>query len=139
MSTTTATDYLSPYGAPAPLVRLFGWIMLAVLTAFLINNVLIVWYDFPTLGGLLNGGDPKAWVLAGVYALAIAVAVFWVFRRPDHALRYEARQHHRLQCLSDPGLLFRGAVLRRRRCDHRVSAGRGAVAACCFPRTLQGN
>ena len=92
MSTTATSDYLSPYGAPAPVVRLFGWIMLAVLTAFLINNLLIVWFDFPSLGGLLNGGDPRAWVLAAVYALFIAGAVFWVMRQPDRALRYEARK-----------------------------------------------
>ncbi len=91
MSTASDPEFLSPYGEPAPVIRIFGWAMLAVLAAFLINNVLIVGYGFPTLGSLFSGGGAGAWVVAGVYAIAIALSLVWVFRTPDRALRYDAR------------------------------------------------
>lgn len=114
MSTTVDDDNLSPYGAPATVVRLFGWIMLAVLTAFLINNVLIVWYGYPRLGGLLSGDDGRVWVLAAVYALCIGSAIAWVLREPDRSLRYEARKITRFNAYLIRGcffaVLFCGAV-----------------------------
>jgi len=91
MAANAETDFLSPYGAPAPLVRLFGWAMLAVIVAFLINNVLIVAYDFPSLSAILDGSDPRAWVNVAVYAAALIAAGYWVMRTPDRALRYDAR------------------------------------------------
>lgn len=91
MSNALNPEPLSPRGAPAPIVRLFGWGMLAVLTAFFISNILIVAYDFPTLGALF-GDDARSWVLAAIYAAFAALAVVWVVRTPDRALRYDARK-----------------------------------------------
>jgi len=91
MSTTSDQADLSPYGRPAPVTRLFGWGMLAVLTAFFINNILIVGFDFPSLSGVF-AGDSSAWVLAAIYAGFIALAVLWVMRTPGRALRYDARK-----------------------------------------------
>lgn len=92
MSTTEDTEFLSPYGAPAPIVRYFGWSMLALIAAFLINNVLIVAYDFPTLKAAFDGSDGKVWVLVAIYVLALLLAGWWINRTPDRALRYEARK-----------------------------------------------
>lgn len=65
--------------------------MLAVLTAFLINNILIVWYGFPTLAALSSGDDSRVWVILGMYVLALVGAGYWVSRSGNVALRYEAR------------------------------------------------
>lgn len=91
MSDTTDDEILSPIGQPAPLVRFIGWTTLTVLTAFLVNNILIVWYDFPTLGAIFAGGDVRAWVIFAIYVIAVVAAGWWVISRSDNALRYEAR------------------------------------------------
>lgn len=78
-------------GAPAPLVRLFGWSTLFVLLAFLINNVLKVGYGYSGALAVLTG-DMGGLVPAVIYALAIAAAVLLVSRLPDRALRWEARR-----------------------------------------------
>ncbi len=92
MSTASDPDLtVMTHGRPAPVVRLFGWVMLGVLAAFLINNVLIVWFGFPSLGALF-GEDLRAWVLVLVYAVAIALTAILVMRTPDRALRYDARK-----------------------------------------------
>jgi len=105
MSTTSDPNALSPYGRPAPLTRLFGWGMLAVLTAFFINNILIVAYDFPTVGGALQG-EAQSYVLAAIYAGLIALAVAFVMRTPDRALRYDARKISRFNAYLIRGCFF---------------------------------
>ena len=64
--------------------------MLAVLAAFMINNVFIVAWGFPKPTQAF-GDDGRAWLLVAVYVLLVALAVFWVLRTPDRALRYDAR------------------------------------------------
>jgi len=91
MSTTSDPGYLSPYGAPAPIVRLFGWGMLGVTAAFLISNVLVVAYDFPNLLQVFGDAGPRVWVIVAIYAACLAMAASFVMRTPDRALRYDAR------------------------------------------------
>ena len=43
-------------GAPAPLVRMFGWIMLSSMTAFIFNAILTFWFDMPGAVSVLSGG-----------------------------------------------------------------------------------
>lgn len=90
MSTASDPDILPRHGTPAPLTRVFGWAMLAVLAAFMINNVFIVGWGFPKPTQAF-GGDGRAWLLVAIYVLFAAIAVFWVLRTPDRALRYDAR------------------------------------------------
>jgi len=91
MSTASDPEILSPIGKPATVTRIFGWGVLAVLFAFFVNNILIVAFDFPSAAAIL-GGEPKAWVLAVIYAASVAGAIYWVTRTPTRALRYEARK-----------------------------------------------
>lgn len=67
--------------------------MLTLLAAFLINNILIVWYDFPTLGTVLTPDRSSgSLIILGIYVLALVVAGAHVTRSRDAALRYEARR-----------------------------------------------
>ena len=66
--------------------------MLGLLAAFLINNVLIVWFDFPPLTSITSGGGPQAWVILLVYAAGLGLAGFVVTRNEHASLRWEARQ-----------------------------------------------
>lgn len=86
-------------GRPAPVTRIFGWGMLGALVAFMINNVLVVASDFPGAQAVLTGeGDARAWGQVLVYGVTIGLAVFYVMRTPDRALRWDARRIHRFNC-----------------------------------------
>lgn len=92
MSTLTDDDFIAPVGAPALIVRFFGWASLTVLAAFLIGNVLITWFDHPTLISGLSTGDSRVWIQLALYIIALGSALGWVMYRNDNALRYEARK-----------------------------------------------
>jgi len=82
---------LSPLGRPAPVVRMFGWAMLALLAGFFVSNVLVVGFGFPSLDGLL-ADDRRAWILLLIYIGFVAVSAIFVLCTPDRALRYDARR-----------------------------------------------
>lgn len=82
----------TPIGEPAPIVRMFGWISLTTLAAFLINNVLTVSFDYPGAMGAFSGAGAGAWVQVAIYGVAAALAVFYVIKTPDRALRWDARK-----------------------------------------------
>jgi len=88
-------DELPRHGRPAPVARTFGWLMLTALAAFLINNILVVWFGFPGLRGI--GGDHGALGFASValYAVALAVAITIVVTSPNRSLRWDADLVHR--------------------------------------------
>ena len=91
MSAATDPDLLSKFGKPAPVTRIFGWLVLAVLAGFMVNNMLIVFFGFPTLNGILTG-DQLAWILIAIYAVFAVPTALWVLRTPNRALRYDARR-----------------------------------------------
>ncbi len=82
------------YGPRAILVRLLGWSILGAEAAFLINNILIVWMGMSGPRAIFSG-DMSGLVPALVYVVAIGLAVLYVLRTPDTALRWDARQVHR--------------------------------------------
>ncbi|RYH02006.1 TRAP transporter small permease subunit [Salipiger sp. IMCC34102] len=74
--------------APARLARGFGWLVLAITAAYMVNAVLNFWFDFP--GATAGSGDPLSWVQIAVYGLAALFAVGYVLRCPDLSLRADA-------------------------------------------------
>ena len=42
MDTVIDHDALPRHGRPAPVARTFGWAMLTILLAFLVNNILVI-------------------------------------------------------------------------------------------------
>ncbi|KAA0910284.1 TRAP transporter small permease subunit [Aquicoccus porphyridii] len=82
-------------GRPALVARLFGWSMLAALVAFLINNLLVVWFDYPGVAVLWNGGGGAgAWLNVMVYAVFFVVSWVYVLSTRDVSLRWEALRVH---------------------------------------------
>ncbi|ADZ69254.1 Hypothetical permease protein [Polymorphum gilvum SL003B-26A1] len=83
------------------LIRLFGWVNLAVMAAFLLNNYLTYWQGLPGIapvfGGSGNGSMAIgfAWAQAGLYGLLSVVAVLFVLRTATRPLRVDSR------CVSD--------------------------------------
>ena len=64
---------------PAPIIRGFGWCTLAVMFAFLINNVLTFWWGWTGVAPLLGMSDDgigwQAIVQAAIYAGAVFIAL----------------------------------------------------------------
>ncbi|MBA5777359.1 TRAP transporter small permease subunit [Stappia sp. F7233] len=77
------------------LVRLFGWIMLAVLAAFLLNNYLTVWQGLPGIAPVFGTGgqaSSTAWLQLGIYFASALIAVFYVRRTPERSLRSDSQR-----------------------------------------------
>jgi TRAP-type mannitol/chloroaromatic compound transport system permease small subunit len=82
------------HGRPAPVVRMFGWSMLTILAAFLVNNVLVVWFGYPGLRGFGTDAAGGAWVHAALYAVAIVGAIALVMASQSRSLRWDAHLIH---------------------------------------------
>lgn len=76
----------TPSPESARIFRLFGWIVLAIMTAFLLNNYLTYWQDLPGIaplyGGAANGSLPLmwSWLQLGVYAGFVLWAAAYVLK-----------------------------------------------------------
>lgn len=83
--------------SPVP-VRTFGWAILALMAAFLLNNYLNYWQDLPgvapVFGGAANGSMPVVWSWAqlGLYALALVWAIWHVTRTRATTLREDSKR-----------------------------------------------
>jgi TRAP-type mannitol/chloroaromatic compound transport system permease small subunit len=95
MASVSADIEIPRHGKPALVARSFGWMMLAVLAGFLINNVLVVWFGFPGLRALGTEGGSGAWVQIGLYVVVIGLALAFVFTHPNQSLRWDAHLVHR--------------------------------------------
>lgn len=70
------------------LPRWFAWSVIALTTAFLVNNYLTYWRDWPGAAAFLDGGG-GAWSLlqAALYGLAVAASAAYVMNSRDRLLR----------------------------------------------------
>lgn len=82
-------------GRPAPIVRTVGWVLLAGLAAFLVNNVLQVGLGFPVPSTATAGGGALAWLQLAFYAAAVIAPLLYVLKTNDRALRFDAAIIHR--------------------------------------------
>ncbi len=105
MSATDAAVELPRHGPPAPVTRLFGWLTLAALAAFLIDNVLNVGFGYPQPPALL-AGDMSALIPTLVYLVAAVLAVAYVLKTPTTSLRWDADRIHRFNVYLVRGFYF---------------------------------
>lgn len=95
MARKSHTVELPRSGEPALVARLFGWSVLALLFAFLVNNVLIVGFGYPGIGGVFSGeASARTWAHAAIYAASIAAGAVYVLGTRERALRRDARAIH---------------------------------------------
>jgi len=71
--------------------RVFAWCSLGVMTAFLLNNYLTYWRDWPGVSAVFNGGDALGWAQAALYILCVAGAAGYVMSTPSRALRSDSK------------------------------------------------
>jgi TRAP-type mannitol/chloroaromatic compound transport system permease small subunit len=85
-------------GQPPAVVlsRAFAWATIAAMTAFLVNNYLTNWRDWPGPTSVFTGGGALAWVQVAVYLLCLAAALGYVFGAPGRALRPDAAIIYRI-------------------------------------------
>lgn len=73
-------------------VRVFGWSTITILVVFLLNNFLTFWAGWP---GVFGGEGEENLLLfvvqAGLYAVAVLVAIFHVLRNPAGSLHIESK------------------------------------------------
>jgi TRAP-type mannitol/chloroaromatic compound transport system permease small subunit len=92
------TDIVTASAAPdrqhvsVVLSRLFAWAAIAATFAFLVNNYLTFWQEWPGPSRMFSDGGLLAWVQAGLYVAAIAIACVYVLRTPSSFLRPDARR-----------------------------------------------
>ena len=82
--------------APAPVTRMFGWFMLALMAAFMLNAYLTFFIGLPGTGSLLgwqSHGDPNAWIWlqVAIYVALPGAACLRVLRTPGRSLRADAK------------------------------------------------
>lgn len=90
MSTFETQAEFSRIGAPAPVVRLFGWSMLVGMAAYLINNFLYVRLDWPGAVAAFSGGGPTSMVQLALYVVPLALMAGFVLKTPNRSLRWES-------------------------------------------------
>lgn len=79
-------------------LRIFGWAILAIMAAFLVNNYLNYWQGLPGIspifGGTANGSMPIVWSWAqlGVYALLLVLVVVYVTQTSAISLREDSKR-----------------------------------------------
>jgi len=96
---------ISREGDPALVTRMFGWITLGCLVAYMINNFLIVGWDYPGAMSALSG-DTGGIVQLCIYLVFIVLAVLFVLRTPYCALRWDARRITAFNTYLIRGLFF---------------------------------
>lgn len=82
-------------GKSAVSVRMLGWIMLALLAGFMINNFLELGFDLPGTTAILSG---NGLVPVLIYLITIALGVLFVLRTPQRSLRADAMSTHTFNC-----------------------------------------
>lgn len=90
---TDAVQAVAPSDKEAMIVslcRCFAWCTIAAVTAFLLNNYLSYWRDWPGPSTVLTGATVLGLVQAALYVLALAAAAAYVLRTPGRPLRAES-------------------------------------------------
>ncbi len=93
MADAVEFDHTRP-GDPAPVTRLFGWGMLAILAAFAINNVLIVGWGYPGASAVFSGFSLQAVICLAIYLVCLLLAAYFVFSSPYRSLRLDSLKIH---------------------------------------------
>jgi len=91
MTSSAAEIATAPEGAPAPLVRIFGWANLGLMIAFILDVVLTFWFGWPGFHPLLSGGGGVLPAIQlALYVGCAGLAIYFVLATRDRTLRRDA-------------------------------------------------
>ncbi|MCB2009681.1 MAG: TRAP transporter small permease subunit [Geminicoccaceae bacterium] len=88
-SAAGSRDDLVRQGQPAILVRILGWLTLAMLAAYLVNSWLTYVRGWPGTAAALEGGSATGFVQIAIYAVLALGAITFVMRTPETTLRMD--------------------------------------------------
>ena len=74
--------------------RMFSWAVTFLTFAFLLNNVLTFWFNWPGASTAFNSGSALSFIQIGIYALALVLAVMIVLRSRGLPLRADAARFY---------------------------------------------
>ncbi|NOX40103.1 MAG: TRAP transporter small permease subunit [Alphaproteobacteria bacterium] len=107
MSVSGDTGAIQQYGNPAIFVRIVGWSMLAMLAGFMINNALEVGFGFPNIAQVMAGSGGAFGALpVAIYLIGIFLAIRYVLKSRDTALRWDAQKIHAANVYIIRGFFF---------------------------------
>jgi len=92
MVPSTPTSQTTLDGQPAILVRSVGWLTLAFLVAFLINNILLLGFGIPSGRELFSDPSIRNLIQPLVYVICFLSIIYWVNKTPNRTLRTYAIQ-----------------------------------------------
>ncbi|MDG2373072.1 MAG: TRAP transporter small permease subunit [Paracoccaceae bacterium] len=92
MVSSTTTSQITLNGRPAILVRTIGWLTLAFLVAFLINNILLLGFGVPSGREFFSDPSIKNLIQPLVYVISFLSVIYWVNKTPNRTLRSDAIQ-----------------------------------------------
>jgi TRAP-type mannitol/chloroaromatic compound transport system permease small subunit len=96
MTAAQNTAHATHRARAAPGIRLFGWTILALMLAFLVNNVANIGFGMPTLAAALSGvATGGAMVPILIYAVCLGLGVAYVLATRQVVLRQDAERLHR--------------------------------------------
>lgn len=101
-----AEGAVSPAGPRVPAAQMFGWVVVAFLAAFLIDDLLLVLYDFPGASAAFAGGGILAIVQLALYVVAIAAALAFVQTSRQRSLLDDSAALNRLNAYLVRGAFF---------------------------------
>ncbi len=74
------------------LVRVLGWMLVALLAVYLVNNILTFWHGWPGAGAAMQQGGGLAWLQLLTYGAAFAIVLAGVARTPHRVLREDSQK-----------------------------------------------
>ena len=74
--------------------RSFGWVILGLILCFLVNNVLVVGFDYPTFYNIFIDFDKMSFVVLSLYITGFFVPIAFVFSSSSSSLRIDAKILH---------------------------------------------
>ena len=92
MVSSNPTSQITLDGQPAILVRTIGWLTLAFLVAFLVNNILLLGFGVPSGREFFSDPSIKNLIQPFVYVISFLSIIYWVNRTPNRTLRSDAIQ-----------------------------------------------
>ncbi|MDC0094084.1 TRAP transporter small permease subunit [Alphaproteobacteria bacterium] len=76
------------------LFRSFGWIILGLISSFLINNFFVLSDDFPTYYNIFDDLNWKSYLTLGFYFLGFIIPILFVISSPLNTLKFDASILH---------------------------------------------
>ena len=74
--------------------RSFCWVILSLILCFLINNILVIGFDYPTFYNIFTNFDDSSFLVLFLYIIGIFTPISFVLLSSSSSLRIDAKNLH---------------------------------------------